>query len=90
MELIKDESLLTLTITLDVHDYCLKKLNHEGKPTKLSDVFNLMPYGHVIKEETGMGATYLELNTERNSIIVEPIKITASTLKSYIYLLMNI
>lgn len=51
---------------------------HQGT-THLSDVFNYIPHGIVHKEETGMGATYLELETKRNSIIVEPIKITASS-----------
>ena len=47
--------------------------------TKLSDVFNLIPHGIVQKDETGMGATTLEIEAPRNSIIVEPIKITASS-----------
>ena len=47
------------------------------EPIRLSDVFNYIPHGIVHKEETGMGATYLELKAKRNSIIVEPIKITA-------------
>jgi hypothetical protein len=36
----------------------------------------------VHKEETGMGATSMELKAQRNSIIVEPIKVTASS-KAY-------
>jgi len=48
------------------------------KRVKLSDVFGKIPHGHVIKSETGMGATTLELRAERNSIIVQPLKITAS------------
>jgi hypothetical protein len=45
----------------------------------LSEVLNFLPAGFVYKEETGMGATTLEIFAERNSIIVEPIKITASS-----------
>jgi hypothetical protein len=52
------------------------------KETKLSEVLNLLPPGIVQKDETGMGATTLELLAPRNSIIVEPIKITASS-KAY-------
>jgi len=52
------------------------------KETKLSEVLSLLPPGLVQKDETGMGATTLELLAPRNSIIVEPIKITASS-KAY-------
>jgi hypothetical protein len=45
--------------------------------TKLNSVLNKLPSGIVYKDETGMGATTLELKTLRHSIIVEPIKITA-------------
>lgn len=51
----------------------------KSSSTKLSDVLEFLPAGFVYKEETGMGATTLEINAERNSIIVEPIKITASS-----------
>jgi hypothetical protein len=47
--------------------------------TYLSDVFDETPPGFLYKDETGMGATTLELGCNRNSIIVEPIKITASS-----------
>ncbi len=47
--------------------------------TKLSDVLKFLPHGFVYKQETGMGATSLEITSHRNSIIVEPIKITASS-----------
>lgn len=50
--------------------------------TKLSDHFDKLPSGLFYKDETGMGATYLELTSKRNSIIVEPIKVTASS-KAY-------
>ncbi|WP_026462272.1 hypothetical protein [Adhaeribacter aquaticus] len=45
---------------------------------KLGEVFDFLPAGIVNKTETGIGATTLELNSERNSIIVEPIRVTAS------------
>lgn len=48
----------------------------------LSDALSFLPSGFVYKEETGMGATTLEINAARNSIIIEPIKITASS-KAY-------
>ncbi len=47
--------------------------------TKLSEVLSLLPPGLIQKEETGMGATTLELISMRNSIIVEPIRITSSS-----------
>lgn len=47
--------------------------------TRLGDVFNCLPNGFVYKEDTGMGATTLELIAKRHSIIVEPIRITASS-----------
>jgi hypothetical protein len=49
------------------------------RETKLSDVLIALPSGVIYKDETGMGATHLEMITPRNSIIVEPIKITASS-----------
>ncbi len=53
-----------------------------GKLVYLADIFQETPAGFFYKDETGMGATTLELNAKRNSIIVEPIKITASS-KAY-------
>lgn len=47
--------------------------------TKLGEVFNELPAGIINKTVTGIGATTLELESKRNSIIVEPLKITAST-----------
>jgi hypothetical protein len=41
------------------------------KDTKLSSVLNKLPNGIVYKDETGMGATTLELKTPRHSIIVD-------------------
>lgn len=53
-----------------------------GKLVYLADIFQETPAGFFYKDETGMGATTLEFNAKRNSIIVEPIKITASS-KAY-------
>lgn len=44
---------------------------------KLSDVFETTPYGLIKKNRTGVGATTLELNSPRNSIIVVPTKALA-------------
>lgn len=38
----------------------------------LGDIFNQMPYGRIDKKVTGIGATTLELESKRNSIIVVP------------------
>lgn len=48
----------------------------------LSDVITELPAGIINKSETGIGATTVELNAPRNSIIVEPLKVTASA-KAY-------
>lgn len=39
---------------------------------KLSQIFDVIPYGLIKKNRTGIGATTLELNSKRNSIIVVP------------------
>lgn len=59
-----------------------RRISKTSSDTKLSQVITTLPSGFVYKDETGMGATTLELRAERNSIIVEPIKITASS-KAY-------
>ncbi len=47
--------------------------------TKYFDkVFDQFPFGIINKTETGVGATTMELSEKRNSIIVEPLRITAS------------
>lgn len=74
MSIIKDK---TLIVRRTKKKIIIKKQHPSGRDTKLSDVLNAIPHGLINKDETGMGATYLELITERNSIIVEPIKITA-------------
>jgi hypothetical protein len=42
-----------------------------------SDAVELLPHGIIHKSHTGMGATHLELHAKRNSIIIEPVRITA-------------
>lgn len=75
---INDHELAKTEVIDDIEVVTIKKQNN----TKLSEVLNLLPPGLVQKDETGMGATTLELLAPRNSIIVEPIKITASS-KAY-------
>lgn len=50
---------------------------------KLSEILTFLPAGIVYKDSTGMGATTLELRSDRNSIVVEPLKVTASQ-KAYL------
>ena len=49
----------------------------ENKDHKLGDIFINSPYGIIKKNRTGIGATTLELNSKRNSIIVVPTKALA-------------
>ena len=83
--LIKNKKLVvSLNTTGNTTELIIKKNNlasHLGI-TRLGDVLKALPHGIIYKGETGMGATTLELETPRNSIIVEPIKITASS-KAY-------
>lgn len=44
---------------------------------KLSDVFENLPWGIIKKNRTGVGATTLEINSPRNSIIVVPTRALA-------------
>lgn len=44
---------------------------------KLGDIFLTSPYGLIKKNRTGVGATTLELNSPRNSIIIVPTKTLA-------------
>ncbi|MBK7763294.1 MAG: hypothetical protein IPI46_07955 [Bacteroidetes bacterium] len=78
---IKNKALVVSTKVLPKHtEIILVRNNPEtNKDTKLSEAFTFLPSGLVYKDETGMGATTLELISGRNSIIVEPIKITASS-----------
>jgi hypothetical protein len=45
--------------------------------TKLSEVMDELPHGIINKNYTGIGGTTLELDCNRNSIVVEPLKETA-------------
>ena len=57
MELIKNKELIHSHEFVDgVNTFVIK--DRESDKIKLSDVFNYMPAGMVIKDETGMGATY--------------------------------
>ena len=58
-------------------EYILKNHLPSGEPTKLGHAFEFLPPGILHKEETGIGATTLELQSKRNSIIVEPLRSTA-------------
>ena len=49
----------------------------ENNNYKLGDVFFESPYGIIKKNRTGIGATTLEINSKRNSIIVVPTKALA-------------
>lgn len=51
-------------------DYVLKN------GTWLKDAIDFLPNGIINKGVTGIGATTLELNCDRNSIIIQPLKIT--------------
>lgn len=42
-----------------------------------SEAVEFLPHGIIEKSHTGMGATHLELHSSRNSIIVEPLRVTA-------------
>lgn len=46
--------------------------------TYLSSTLDKLPCGIINKTETGIGATTVELDSKRNSIIVEPLRVTAS------------
>lgn len=46
--------------------------------TWLGDSFNFLPKGIINKKITGIGATTLELEAKRHSIIIEPLKCTVS------------
>ncbi len=48
-----------------------------SKHAWLGDVFATLPYGIIKKNKTGIGATTLELNSKRNSIIVVPTRALA-------------
>jgi hypothetical protein len=82
--------------TKEASDFIISEFSSEGTTTMilknntyLSNVLTKMPHGLIAKEQTGMGATTLELHAKRNSIIVEPLRVTASLKakesKEYLY-----
>lgn len=44
---------------------------------RLSEILDCIPYGLINKQLTGIGATYLEMHSDRNSIIVTPTRTLA-------------
>lgn len=69
----KEKNLKTATATANESggiDYILKN------GTWLKDAIDFLPNGIINKGVTGIGATTLELNCDRNSIIIQPLKIT--------------
>ena len=77
--MVKDASfIISDTTSSNERVIVIKRSNlPQKRETKLGDVFYSLPHGLIHKEETGLGATTLELAAERDSIIVEPIRITA-------------
>ena len=69
---IKDESFIVDSTLNDSggYDFVLKN------GTWLGDVLEFLPNGIINKGITGIGATTLELNCDRNSIIIQPLKMT--------------
>lgn len=53
------------------------KFTMPSDDNKLSDVFENLPWGIIKKNRTGVGATTLEINSPRNSIIVVPTRALA-------------
>lgn len=49
----------------------------KSEEKRLSEIFDCIPYGLINKQLTGIGATYLEMHSERNSIIVTPTRTLA-------------
>lgn len=80
MNLIKNPILIESKSTSgNRNTFVLKNESAPGVQLRLGDVFNYLPHGVVVKSETGMGATTLEIMAERNSIIVEPLRFTAQS-----------
>lgn len=80
MSLIKNHGLIVSKSTSgNRNTFVLKNESATGVQLRLGDVFNYLPHGVVVKSETGMGATTLEIMAERNSIIVEPLRFTAQS-----------
>jgi hypothetical protein len=78
--MIKDASLIERDVSnLNGREIVIKgkNPNESNRNTKLGDVLDFLPYGLIHKDETGLGATTLELVCKRHSIIVELIRATA-------------
>ncbi|MFM1961639.1 MAG: hypothetical protein RLZZ172_484 [Bacteroidota bacterium] len=77
----KTRYILSVNPVNNGEEYIISKYKDSScsKQVYLTDVFDFTPPGFLYKDETGMGATTLELKAKRHSIIVEPIKITASS-----------
>ena len=72
-ELIKNKSLIDdCQVNGLATTYTLMNLNEKNKKTKLGEVLNYLPHGIIDKTETGIGGTSLELDSNRNSIVVVP------------------
>lgn len=54
-------------------------IDFESSIKFLSEVLSKLPSGQIHKGKTGVGATSLEIKARRNSIIVEPLKVIASS-----------
>ena len=70
---------LQYSLEYDEENYSIKGCNFTmpSKHAWLGDVFSTLPYGIIKKNKTGIGATTLELNSKRNSIIVVPTRALA-------------
>ncbi|EMS33858.1 hypothetical protein C943_04177 [Mariniradius saccharolyticus AK6] len=79
--IISDPTLITKEVVSSdgTRHFVIKNTLESGDPTKLGHVFRFLPPGILHKEETGIGATTLELESKRNSIVVEPLRSTALT-----------
>jgi len=67
------KNILKTTTTENQTTYILKD------ETFIGDSFKWLPNGRIDKRVTGIGATYCELYSKRNSIIVEPLRAIASS-----------
>ncbi|MBP6424525.1 MAG: hypothetical protein KA278_02255 [Flavobacterium sp.] len=78
---IKDESFIVDSTLNDSggYDFILKN------GTWLGDVLEFLPNGIIHKGVTGIGATTMELNCDRNSIIIQPLKVTVEQKSLGIY-----
>jgi hypothetical protein len=87
--MIKDNDLIHKTqedFDTNTKTFIIKNLNKQNKKTKLGEVFKFLPNGIINKTVTGIGGTSLELDSNRNSIIVQPFNNLAeskSQLKSF-------